>query len=481
MPLVIPAMARFQESILFTPSRPGDFEFTLSIPVERDEAFDDNNAQSFRMSLRREVLHVLVVESRPRWEFRFLRNALSRDPGVDVHCLLLHPRLGRGEGDTCIPAFPDTRDAISGYDVVFLGDVGVGPNGLTTEQAELLTGLVEQQGSGLVFMPGLMGNQATFRGTPLNALMPVVLDEQQPKGVGFRLPTPLDLTARGRDHLLTMLASSPEENAAVWRQLPGFYWHAPVVKAKPGCDVLAVHATARNRHGRLPLLVTAHRGNGKVLFLGTDGAWRWRRGVEDVYHYRFWGQVVRWMAHQRHMAHREGMRLFYSPEAPRRGETVFLHATVFDTSGFPLQEGTVRAAIMSEAGDSQVLRLESEAGGWGVFTGSFVPRERGAYKVVLTWDEGPRRVQTQIGVTSPRRERVGRPARAGVLREIAAVTRGRCGTVGDLEAMVRNLTLLPERAPVETRFCLWCHPLWAALVVTVLAVYWMGRKLAGLR
>jgi len=34
---------------------------------------------------------------------------------------------------------------------------------------------------------------------------------------------------------------------------------------------------------------------------------------------------------------------------------------------------------------------------------------------------------------------------------------------------------------VETRFRLWCHPLWAALVVTVLAVYWMGRKLAGLR
>ena len=43
-------------------------------------------------------------------------------------------------------------------------------------------------------------------------------------------------------------------------------------------------------------------------------AWRWRRGVEDTYHYRFWGQVVRWMAHQRHLAHKEGIRFFYNPE-----------------------------------------------------------------------------------------------------------------------------------------------------------------------
>ena len=27
--------------------------------------------------------------------------------------------------------------------------------------------------------------------------------------------------------------------------------------------------------------------------MGSDSAWRWRRGVEDKFHYRFWSQVVR--------------------------------------------------------------------------------------------------------------------------------------------------------------------------------------------
>ena len=71
--------------------------------------------------------------------------------------------------------------------------------------------------------------------------------------------------------------------------LPGFQWYAPVLRSRAGCDVLAVHRTESNSYGPVPLLVTRSFGTGKVLFMGTDGAWRWREGVEDRYHYRFWG------------------------------------------------------------------------------------------------------------------------------------------------------------------------------------------------
>ena len=43
--------------------------------------------------------------------------------------------------------------------MVFIGDVGVGEGMLTEEQAELLKGLVENQASGIVFIPGWQGNQ----------------------------------------------------------------------------------------------------------------------------------------------------------------------------------------------------------------------------------------------------------------------------------------------------------------------------------
>src|SRR6185369_5876434 len=113
-----------------------------------------NNEQNFRINVRVETLKVLVVDSLPRWEYRYLRNALARDPGVEMQCLLFHPGLSSGGGRNYLPSFPGTKEALSRYDVVFLGDVGIGQNELTDQDAELLKGLVEQQGSGLVFVPG---------------------------------------------------------------------------------------------------------------------------------------------------------------------------------------------------------------------------------------------------------------------------------------------------------------------------------------
>ena len=78
--------------------------------------------------------------------------------------------------------------------------------------------------------------------------------------------------------------------------------------------------------------------------MGTDGAWRWRKGVEDKYHYRFWGQVVRWMAYQRNMAKGETMRLYYVPDQPKMNQTLALHANVMEQSGEPLHGGEVVGA-----------------------------------------------------------------------------------------------------------------------------------------
>lgn len=60
--------------------------------------------------------------------------------------------------------------------------------------------------------------------------------------------------------------------------------------------------------------------------MGTDSAWRWRRGVEDKYHYRFWSQVARWMSYQRNMAAGERIRLIPTPERPRPGDTLTVTA-----------------------------------------------------------------------------------------------------------------------------------------------------------
>ncbi|MEO8351158.1 MAG: hypothetical protein ABI680_05465, partial [Chthoniobacteraceae bacterium] len=317
--IVIPAMGRVTDSISWRPDKPGDMTLTLTVPKTGNERFLDNNAINAPLEIRREQLRVLVIDSFPRWEYRYLRNALERDPGVEVNCLLLHPDLPtHGVGRGYLDEFPKPEE-LAKYDVVFLGDVGTGKDQLTTEQCTELQKLVRDQAAGLVFMPGFRGNQATLRGTALEELLPVVWDDSQPRGWGTSAPGRFVLTEAGTRSLLTKLDDTDDASARVWRTLPGFQWYAPAIRAKAGTEILATHATETNRFGRIPLIVTKTYGAGKILFMGTDGAWRWRKGVEDKYHYRFWGQVVRWMAYQRNMSQGENMRLFYSPDRPSTG------------------------------------------------------------------------------------------------------------------------------------------------------------------
>ncbi len=479
--VTLPAMAQTQEMVVFTPPTEGAGDFKVSIPVEREEVFPNNNERTFPLAVRKETLKVLVVDSQPRWEFRYLRNALMRDPGVQVHTVLYHPQIGMGEGTGYLSEFPSKKEDIQGYDVIFLGDVGIGDGMLNKAQAELIRGLVEQQASGLVFLPGPLGRQRTLADSALNDLIPVETDYSKSTGFASGAEARLDLTMRGLDHWLTMLATDPSANKNVWRGLPGFYWYAPVVKAKPGAEVLAVHEAARHpQFGRYPLLVTRAAGNGKVLFMGTDSAWRWRKGVEDTYHYRFWGQVVRWMSHQRHLAQDEGIRFFYTPEQPRRGDKVRLNATVLDKLGVPVTSGKVVVTMKAPGGATETIDLAADNAEWGVHSGIFVPREGGKWEVEVVCESAGRKMKSTLDVSVPTLEKEGLPAQLGILREISSLTSGKFIAPSEMSQMISTLSLLPERKPEEIRWRLWCDPWWCASLLGAFALYWIGRKIGGL-
>ena len=478
--ITIPAQGEVEDSVLWSPRQAGNVTSTVKLPVERDEAIAENNERSFQMAVRVEKLKVLVVDSLPRWEYRYLRNALARDPGVDLHCLLWLPGLGAGGGLDYISQFPDTKEALAPYDVVFLGDIGLGEGELTEKDTELLKGLVEQQGSGLVFVPGRRGREATLLKSALKDLFPVELDSSKPGGVGLENESQLMLTSTGKRHWLTRFDSDEDRNDELWKQLPGFYWSASVEKSRPGSEVLAVHGSLRNQWGRMPLLVTRPAGTGKVLFLGTDSAWRWRRGVEDKFHYRFWGQVVRWMAHQRHLSEKDGIRLSYSPESPQAGDTVFLQSTVLDQSGFPVDKGPVTGKVTSPSGRTERLDFTQIEGGWGVFKSSFTAQEAGRYKLEADSEPYNRHLTTDIEVSRPWIEKEGQPVNAQILAEVATLTRGASFPMADLDKIVGQIALLPEPKPVERRIRVWSDPKWGGAILLLLTLYWVGRKWAGL-
>jgi uncharacterized membrane protein len=478
------SMQSTTDTIVWTPATVGDYTLTVRVPPQAGELLPDNNSRSAPVAIREEKLRVLIVESLPRWEYRYLRNALSRDPGVELSSLLFHPglaRVGGGSKDS-IKRFPGSIEELARFDVIFLGDVGVDTGQLSDDDCRLLKELVEYQAAGLVFMPGWLGHELSLGETALADLLPVVVDDARPEGTGSTTPGHFALTDKGRSSLLTRLADSAEENTNVWESLPGFQWFAPVVRAKAGSEVLAVHDEMSNEFGRIPLLVTRSFGAGKVLYMATDGAWRWRKGVEDKYHYRFWGQVVRWMAYRRSMQKGERMRLLYTPEQPEAGQVVALDANVGDAVGEPLQSGTVTVSITAPSGAAETVRLSApgEQGAWGVFSGSWTPREPGSHEVVLACAETGDRLEAAIFVQGTAGEGVGDRARPEVLEEVARLTAGSVTTPDALSALLLALEKLPENPPEVRRERLWAHPATLATLVGLLGLFWVGRKWQGL-
>ncbi len=480
--ITIPRGSTYYDAILWRLQKEGSSTLELSLPFADGELVEKNNSRRFNIAGRPESIRVLVIETLPRWEYRFIRNALSRDPGVDVDCLLLHPQLEEGDGPDYITSFPDKLEDLQKYDVVFIGDVGVGEGMLTEEQANLLKGLVESQASGIVFIPGWQGHQFSLLDNDLGDLMPVVLDTNMKDGQEEATDSPLSLTTEGRSSLLTMLGDTEEENPTIWRSLPGFYWHAPVIRAKSGTEVLAVHANRRHpKYGhRIPLIVTSRAGNGKVLFMGIDSAWRWRRGVEDLYHYRFWGQVARWMSYQRNMAAGERVRLYFTPERPSPGENVTLNANAFQENGAPLEDGTVLIDLTAPDGSVRRFELAKEDGSWGSFTGRFKITMPGDWKITARTSESEEgAVRTRIIAEGVQIEKTGHPARPDVLAELSRVSRGKLVEASQLKALAQEIYDLPEPRPQIIPESQWDKWYIAAALVGLLSIFWIGRKLNG--
>ncbi len=404
-----------------------------------------------------------------------------RDPGVSVKTLLLHPKLGLGGGEGYIRQFP-SKEEILDFDVIFMGDVGFSSDELSEEQLALIEGLVRHHGSGLVLLPGRRGRHISLMKSPVSEAYPVILDDTMPQGVSSGLPSAMELSSEGREHFLTMLADTPKANAEVWRSLPGFSWNAAVKRTLPGSNVIAIHSGLRLGASRMPILVTREHGNGNVLFMGIDSAWRWRKGVEDKYHYRFWGQVVRWMAHKRHIAKDAGIRCFFIPEAPRVGGTVFLHASVYDRLNQPIENAEVDVSVMpEEPGDAAAeFRLFADKGEWGVYRGSFAATTPGVHTVTLRCPQNNAELSFKIDVAGKTLERQGQPVNIRALEEIARITKGKLFMTNEMDKLAEHISALPRRTQIHRRLPLWCQWWWAGAIIALLASHWTLRKLFGL-
>jgi len=458
------------------PTDTGDIRYVLEVEPIEHELQRDNNRLERVVSVRDQKLRVLLVDSFPRFEFRFLKHLLEREKTVDLNVLLLEADPGYPEQDrVAIAHFPTSRDELWKYDVIILGDVN--PAYFNEAQLVNVREFVLERGGGLVLIAGQRYMPAMFARSPLGPVIPVVLTGAQAGGPVREAFRPA-LTAEGRSHPIIQIGSSMSESLQIWRRLPGGYWYFRSPRAKPGSLVLAVHPTERADGRRLPLIVLQRAGAGRSLFLAFDFTWRWREPAGELYYNRFWLQTLRYLSKAALLGTKAAAELTTDKEVYHQGQPVELRLRVLDAGLVGTEQREVVVQVERGAGWQRRVTLRRSEASSLLFRGALSGLLPGRYRAwLLSPSPGGRPPAAAFVVEAAPLEFQRVEADLDSLRAAAQLTGGKF--YSPLQAYTLPRDIPPGRKiPLQTEPPIRLWHSWPLLIlfVSLLIFEWSMRK-----
>jgi len=466
-------------ALVDTPKEKGIRTYQVEVQQFEGETFEANNSRVVNVVVTDARTKLLIVEGRPRWEYRYLRNLFAdRDKSVRLRYVLLnadriegapkrptiHASVAGKGGQVEATALPENEEEWLKFDVVVLGDVP--PDVLGDDEIRILEKFVAERGGTLVVIAGPRYMPHAFADSPLRDILPVNFESSDETMLSG--PEPhfrIALTRAGRNHVIMRQSDVAEESVRVWESLPDVYWRHPLKGTKPGATVLAyampeeapdffdpdstAAGKAAERIRRLreefqrknALIAVQKFALGRVMMLSFDRTWRMRYRVGDTYHHKFWGQVLRWATAGKLQAGTDLVRLgtdrmLYYPDEP-----ILVRAKITNADQAPLMtedatvnvyevrpaaaarpEATTGAAADVAENAPPVLRkklqyVPDSGGMYEADLGSLPPDRR--YRITLESDEAAKVLGAQ-NVKTVETEIIVAPAHSAELIELSA-------------------------------------------------------------
>jgi uncharacterized membrane protein len=472
----------YDADLVFGAQQPGTLDLVVEAQPMSGEITADDNSRALQMAVLDAKVNILYVEGYPRWEYRYVKTQTIRDRSIQVSTLLTSAEPGVvQEGNIPIRYFPQTADQLMQYDVILLGDVD--PRQFTDAQLQLVRDFVMKKGGGLGMIAGPRYSPNAWRGTPIEALLPVDLSasrqEEQPTD-----PFRPVLTADGQaSPIFRFFADRAVNERYVREQLQPLYWFARGITARPAIsEVLAEHPTISGPDGRrAPLLVVGRAGAGRSLFSAYDDSWRWRYYTGESIFDTYWVQQIRYLARGRKVGQR---RLAFTSiqSVYEVNEQVQLELRVIDDALLTQLPDVLGVEVNDSEGRLIAKEnLQRQPSRRDVYRALVPANEVGRFTAKLpSVAAGVEPMQATFDVVVPRLELSDpRPARSA-LSQYAAETDG---AVFDLDRAATLLRAIPSAArivPVASTWPLWSSGFLLGLLVFLLTVEWITRKLAGL-
>ncbi len=438
-----------------------------------------NNTAGVEVFLIDQPLEVLYVEKVPRWQYRFLVNAMRRDEKLEPTAVLLSEDAAAASGERAAAALPANVEELARFDAIVLGDVG--PQDLPADLWRGIEDHVRAAGAGLVLIAGTEHNPRDLAAV-LGASLPFERAEAPAEGEAAALrPMPAPLGLR---HPLMRFGGAADARSA-WEAQPPIEWMCPVQDVKAGALVLAEVAGAAGGAAQ-PLVLLQRVGRGTVVFVGTDETWKWRYQTGDKYFYGFWGRVLRHAAMPHRAAQRESVRITL-PEG-RIAAGAVVPVTV------AMEDATARGGTEARPDGSLVLVAERVAAEnvpapaplrWtlergqdlSVWQGRIRFPSAGTYRLAIEGVAPAGSRELEVAPSDAARAEASDPAvRPALLEEIAALTGGTCVPAGQSAQLFAERDLSPIRERWSERVTLWDGGVLLALVALLLTIEWVVRK-----
>ncbi len=467
----------------------------LDVSVDRlpGEEVEENNSRRVLLEVRSSNTRVLLVEGRPRWEYKFLRQALSGDKSIRLESLLRTAinkfyRQGIEEESTLASGFPSSRSKLFQYKGLVIGDVESAF--FTYPQMETIRDFVSLRGGGLLMLGGGSTLSAGgYQNTPVEEVLPVWLEKEGNRRSGeidyLRADSTVELTAFGRNHPALQIAPSEQESTALWKDMPPLIDRNLVSGLKPGATLL-MQAASPDNDVKSPLLVSHRYGRGLGLAFLSGSSWRWQmlRDHEDQSHETFWQQVLRWLV----SSARDPVSVEVERQVYSQNEPVKIRAEINDDSFNRLNDARVEVKITPPAGEPRVVPLEWSPSENGVYEATITPSENGLFRLDATaWQARKGAAEpVELGTDSVYfecesgwREYFDSTQKEDFLRGISSSTGGRYYTLADIDRLPDEVVYTGGETTSVEVLDLWNMPVNFLLLLGLLSTEWMIRRRRG--
>jgi len=442
-----------------------------------DEATGENNRVERSVRITNEKINVLCMEGSARWEYRYLRAMLKRDPRINATFIATRaqPEMARNSSEY-IARFPEPREEAFKYDLVILGDVDAAF--FTADAFLRLEELVKERGGSLLMLCGSRFAPASYAGTPVEPMLPVRFD---PGGSWQDVDDSVYpvLTAEGRSSLVMTLETDSEKNDLVWSRVAPLDRLPPLLAPRPGATVLAELSDARSRVDRYPLVAWQRCGTGKCMLMGTDRLWLLRFKTGDKYHWRVWSQCIQFLTLSRLMGEHKRIRLETDRATYPIGGQALLYAHVLDDRFEPVTQSgfdVTVSAIDDTGGKPQRVTLRPDKTYPGLYEGYFSPPRPGRYRMEANPSDRSLSNTTEFQVADIKPEMANTDMQIEGLRRIADLSGGKCLSILRLRDLPSLLNREPDTPTVRMEVPLWDNGWVVGLLVSLMGLEWIVRR-----